>query len=95
MSQPKEISFVDSVRFVNEIGLVFSDNDCQLKFSVQGEPRITQSHVAMTPRTAKLLYKILEKIIVAYEADSGIEIPFDQSKLDDAVIGDAANGSSA
>lgn len=94
MNAENEIRVSPTVVFVNEIGVVFSDNDCQLKLSIQGEQRIIQSHVAMTHRTAKLLSKLLGAILDNYEKETGTTVPFDESKLDDiradtTVLGDS------
>lgn len=72
-----------AVVFANEIGVNFTDNDCVLRFSVQGDPSLIQSQVAMTHRTAKVLYKVLQEVIQNYERSTGSEVPFDDAKLEE------------
>lgn len=72
-----------TIVFANEISFTFSDNECQLKFSVQGQPSIVQAHIGMTHKTAKVLSKILSAILEDFENTTGTEIPFDTTKLDD------------
>lgn len=82
------------ILFSNELTIGFSDNDCQLRFSVQGQPDAPVSHVAMTPKTAKLLARMLLMIIDDYEIKTGDNIPFDEGKLD-GLIAQLANGANA
>ncbi len=70
------------ILFCNELSIGFTDNDCQLRFSVQGQAQAPASHIGMTHVTAKLLANMLTTILSDFEAKSGQEIPFDPSKLD-------------
>jgi hypothetical protein len=70
------------VIFCNELSIGFTDNDCQVKFTVQGQPHAPAPHVGMTHTTAKLLAEMLTLILADFEKKSGKDIPFDPTKLD-------------
>lgn len=70
------------VVFCNEINIGLSDNDCQIRFQIQGVVG-AQAHVAMTLKTAKLLYVVVQEVLNDFEKKTGLTIPLDENKLKD------------
>ena len=73
--------------FANGVGLGLNDNEIRLMFSFcedlnKPEESIEQVGIILTPRTAKLVARMLSDSIEHFEGISGVKIPFDEEKFD-------------